>query len=39
MQKDRYELTEMEIIKFYSEDVLVPSGELSEDETPFLPKP
>ena len=39
MVKEKYERTELEIIKFYTEDVIMTSGEieLEEDETPFMP--
>lgn len=37
MKKERYELSEMEIIKFTTEDVIMTSG-LEEDELPFDPK-
>ena len=39
MMKEKYERTELEIIKFYTEDVIMTSGEieLEEDETPFMP--
>ena len=41
MVKEKYERTELEIIKFYTEDVIMTSGEieLEEDETPFMPNP
>jgi hypothetical protein len=39
VKKELYERTELEIIKFYTEDVIMTSGqiELEEDETPFMP--
>ena len=36
MKKEKYERTELEIIKFQTEDVLVPSA-TEEDELPFVP--
>ena len=36
MKKDRYELSEMEIIKFTTEDVVM-TAPLEEDETPLNP--
>lgn len=36
MKKERYELSEMEIIKFTTEDVVMTSP-LEEDETPLNP--
>ena len=41
MFKERYERTELEIIQFLTEDVIMTSGEieLEEDETPFMPNP
>ena len=41
MVKEKYERTELEIIQFLTEDVIMTSGEidLEEDETPFMPNP
>ena len=38
MKKELYERTELEITKFYTEDVITTSGEieLEEDETPVI---
>lgn len=39
MEKEKYERTELEIIKFQTEDVICTSGPESreEDELPFIP--
>lgn len=38
MQKEIYEITELEIIKFYTEDVITTSGiKYEDDETSFVP--
>ncbi len=39
MVKEKYERTELEIIRFLTGDVIMTSGEidLEEDETPFMP--
>ncbi len=39
MVKEKYERTELEIIQFLTEDVILASMELEEDETPFMPIP
>lgn len=41
MKKEKYERTELEITKFYTEDVITTSGEIEreEDEIPFMPTP
>lgn len=41
MKKEKYERTELEITKFYTEDVITTSGEieLEEDESLFMPIP
>ena len=36
MKKEKYERTELEIIKFQTDDVLMPSSS-EEDELPFIP--
>ena len=37
MQKETYEITELEIIKFYTEDVITTSGiKYEDDETSFV---
>ena len=40
MKKEKYERTELEIIKFQTEDVIVTSGgiDYEEDELPIAPK-
>lgn len=35
MKKEKYELTELEIIRFRTEDVIMSSIVLEEDETPL----
>ena len=37
MKKEKYERTELEIIQFLIEDVIMTSMKLEEDETPFMP--
>ena len=38
MEKDIYERTDLEIIKFHTEDVILTSGiDYEEDELPFVP--
>lgn len=38
MEKDIYERTDLEIIKFQTEDVILTSGiDYEEDELPFVP--
>ncbi len=37
MKKEKYERTELEITKFYTEDVITTSIEREEDEIPFMP--
>ena len=38
MMKEKYERTELEIIRFLTEDVIMTSGpEYEEDETPLIP--
>ena len=38
MKRERYERTELEIIKFLTEDAILTSGfEYEEDETPLIP--
>ena len=39
MLKEKYERTELEIIRFLTGDVIMTSGEidLEEDKTPFMP--
>ena len=37
MKKEKYERTELEITKFYTEDVITTSIELEEDEALFMP--
>ncbi len=38
MEKDIYERTDLEIIKFQTEDVIMTSGiDYEEDELPFVP--
>ena len=37
MKKEKYERSELEIIKFHTEDVITTSGE--DDELPFVPEP
>nr|WP_316624881.1 hypothetical protein [uncultured Ruminococcus sp.] len=38
MKKEKYERTELDIIKFQTEDVIMTSGiENEEDELPFVP--
>lgn len=38
MEKEKYERTELEIIEFQTEDVIMTSGlEQEEDELPFIP--
>ena len=41
MKKEQYERTELEIIRFLTEDVIMTSGEMEseEDETPLMPIP
>lgn len=41
MVKEKYERTELEIIRFLTGDVIMTSGEMEseEDETPFMPNP
>ena len=40
MKKEKYERTELEVIKFQTEDVIMTSGmELEDDELPFMPNP
>ena len=39
MVKEKYERTELEIIRFLSEDIIMTSTESEEDETPFMPNP
>lgn len=38
MKKEKYERTELEVIEFQTEDVIMTSGiELEDDELPFIP--
>ena len=38
MNKEKYERTELEVIEFRTEDVIMTSGmELEDDELPFVP--
>ena len=38
MKKEKYERTELEIIKFQTEDVIMTSGiDYEDDELPFVP--
>ena len=39
MFNEKYERTELDIIRFLTEDVILASMELEEDETPFMPNP
>ena len=39
MFKERYERTELEIIQFLTEDVIMTSPVSEEDEIPFMPIP
>ena len=40
MNKDKYERSELEIIEFLTEDVIMTSGlyDTEDEETPFMPK-
>lgn len=38
MKKEKYERTELEVIKFQTEDVIMTSGmDYEDDELPFIP--
>ncbi len=37
MEKEKYERTELEVIKFQTEDVITSSLRYEEDELPFVP--
>lgn len=37
MKKEKYEHTELEVIEFQTEDVIMTSMELEDDELPFMP--
>lgn len=40
MNKEKYERSELEIIKFQTEDVIMTSGpDCEDDELPFVPEP
>lgn len=39
MKKEKYERTELEIIRFLTEDVIMTSTEPEEDEIPIMPNP